>query len=95
MRHAVRPRRCLSRGNLHKPCVPKRKPPEGGLKNGAGDAARTRDIDFGNPQCIVKDVVSILNASEDSISLAIEEVEPADWAEKVYRPEISNNPPLY
>lgn len=41
---------------------------------------------------IVKDVVSLLESSEDSISVAIEEINPEDWVEKVYQPEILNNP---
>jgi 4-oxalocrotonate tautomerase len=39
---------------------------------------------------IVKDVVAVLNSDEDSVSVAIEEVNPEDWAEKVYRPDIAN-----
>jgi 4-oxalocrotonate tautomerase len=38
-------------------------------------------------EAIVKDVVSVLNYGEDSVSVAIEEVKPEDWAEKVYKPE--------
>jgi 4-oxalocrotonate tautomerase len=41
---------------------------------------------------IVKDVVSLLECSEESISIAIEEIKPGDWAEKVYKPDILNNP---
>ena len=41
---------------------------------------------------IVKDVISLLESSEDSISVAIEEINPEDWVEKVYQPEILNNP---
>jgi len=41
---------------------------------------------------IVKDAMSILESSEDSISVAIEEINPEDWVEKVYQPEILNNP---
>jgi 4-oxalocrotonate tautomerase len=37
---------------------------------------------------IVKDVMSILNKKEKVISVALEEVDPSDWVEKVYRPEI-------
>ena len=37
---------------------------------------------------IVDDVVSILRSQEDSVSVAIEEVKPGHWLEKVYRPEI-------
>ncbi len=41
---------------------------------------------------IVKDVISLLESSEDSISVAIEEINPEDWIEKVYQPEILNDP---
>ncbi len=40
---------------------------------------------------IVKDVVSLLECGEESVSLAIEEIKPGDWAEKVYKPDILNN----
>ncbi len=40
---------------------------------------------------IVKDVTKVLNYGEESVSVAIEEVEPQDWAEKVYQPDIINN----
>lgn len=41
---------------------------------------------------IVKDVVSILECGEESVSVAIEEIKSGDWAEKVYKPDILNNP---
>ena len=40
---------------------------------------------------IVKDVTKVLNYGEESVSVAFEEVEPQDWAEKVYLPDIVNN----
>jgi 4-oxalocrotonate tautomerase len=40
---------------------------------------------------IVKDLVTIANATEESVSVAIEEVPEHDWDEKVYRPEILPN----
>lgn len=40
---------------------------------------------------IVKDVVSILECGKESVSVAIEEIKPGDWAEKVYKPDILNN----
>jgi 4-oxalocrotonate tautomerase len=40
---------------------------------------------------IVKDVTNVLNYGEESVSVAIEEVKPQDWAEKVYKPDIVNN----
>ena len=39
-----------------------------------------------------KDVMNILNYGEESVSVAIEEVSPKSWAEKVYKPDILNNP---
>ena len=41
---------------------------------------------------IVKDVVAIAKCEEKSVSVAIEEIKPEDWAEKVYRPDILSNP---
>lgn len=41
---------------------------------------------------IVKDLVAIAKCEEKSVSVAIEEIKPEDWAEKVYRPDILNSP---
>jgi len=40
---------------------------------------------------IVKSVVEIAECKQKSVSVAIEEVAPDDWAEKVYKPDIVNN----
>jgi 4-oxalocrotonate tautomerase len=37
---------------------------------------------------IVKDVVTIAKCEEKVVSVAIEEVDPNDWAEIVYKPDI-------
>jgi len=37
---------------------------------------------------IAKDVMSVLNYGEESVSVAMEEIAPSDWAEDVYRPDI-------
>ena len=37
---------------------------------------------------ITKAVTAILKYGEESVSVGIEDVEPKDWAEKVYRPDI-------
>jgi len=37
---------------------------------------------------IVKDVMNVLNYGEESVSVAIEEIKPQDWADKVYNPTI-------
>ena len=39
---------------------------------------------------IVKDVVAIAKCDEKSVSVAFEEIEKEDWAEKVYKPDIRN-----
>jgi 4-oxalocrotonate tautomerase len=40
---------------------------------------------------IVKDIVATLGSDEDSISVEFEEVNPADWVDSVYRPEIAGH----
>jgi 4-oxalocrotonate tautomerase len=41
---------------------------------------------------IAQAVMDVLGYGEESVSVAIEEVEPRDWAEKVYKPDIVNKP---
>jgi phenylpyruvate tautomerase PptA (4-oxalocrotonate tautomerase family) len=36
---------------------------------------------------VIKAVMTTLNYGEDSVSLGIEDVEPEDWAEKVFKPD--------
>jgi len=36
--------------------------------------------------------VTAVGAGEDAISVGIEDVEPKDWAEKVYKPDIISKP---
>jgi 4-oxalocrotonate tautomerase len=43
-------------------------------------------------EAITKDVMEIAKCEEKVVSVAFEEVESKDWAEKVYRPDILNNP---
>ena len=42
-------------------------------------------------EAITKDIMEILQYGEHSVSVAMQEVNPDEWAEKVYRPEIKNN----
>ena len=42
-------------------------------------------------EAITKDVMTIAKCEEKSVSVAIEEIDPSQWAEKVYRPEILQN----
>jgi 4-oxalocrotonate tautomerase len=39
-------------------------------------------------KAITRDVMDILNLGEESVSVAVEEVEARDWAEQVYKPDI-------
>ena len=43
---------------------------------------------------IVKDVATIANCEETSVSVAFEEVAPQDWVDKVYKPDILENKDL-
>ncbi len=52
---------------------------------GKSEQQKTRLAD-----AISKDVMTVLGYGEESVSVAIEEVEPGDWAEKVYKPDIVN-----
>jgi 4-oxalocrotonate tautomerase len=41
-------------------------------------------------EAIVKDVMAIARVGADAVSVTIEEIGAADWADKVYRPDILN-----
>jgi 4-oxalocrotonate tautomerase len=41
---------------------------------------------------VTKAVMATLKYGEESISVGIEDVEPNDWAEKVYKPDILARP---
>jgi 4-oxalocrotonate tautomerase len=43
-------------------------------------------------EAIVKNVMEITKVGSDAVSVAIEEVKPADWTENVYKPDILNGP---
>ena len=40
---------------------------------------------------ITRDVMEILEYTEKSISVAMQEVRPQEWAQQVYRPEIESD----
>jgi len=52
---------------------------------------RTEDQKNRLAEEITKDVVAVAKCEEKSVSVAIEEVDPREWAEKVYRPDILDN----
>lgn len=37
---------------------------------------------------ITRDVMEVLNYRAESVSVAFQEIEPQDWEEKVYKPDI-------
>ena len=41
---------------------------------------------------IARDVVTIAACDEKTVSVGIQEVDPADWPETVYRPEVLDRP---
>jgi 4-oxalocrotonate tautomerase len=42
-------------------------------------------------EAITKNVMDILQYGEESVSVAMEEVKPQDWVERVYKPDIERN----
>jgi len=42
-------------------------------------------------EAITKDVMEILHYGEESVSVAMEEVNSQEWVEKVYKPDVKNN----
>jgi 4-oxalocrotonate tautomerase len=59
------------------------------------DAGRTHQQKTKLAEAITKAVMSTLNLGEESISVAIDDIAPAQRTEKVYKPDILNNPKLY
>lgn len=43
-------------------------------------------------EVIAKDVMDVLDYGEESVSVAMEEIEARDWVEKVYKPDIVDKP---
>jgi 4-oxalocrotonate tautomerase len=46
-------------------------------------------------EAIVKDVMAIANVGNEAVSVAIEEIKPGDWTEKVYKNILSSSGKLY
>ncbi|WP_426407322.1 tautomerase family protein [Bradyrhizobium ganzhouense] len=43
-------------------------------------------------QAVTEAVMGALNYGEESVSVGIEDVEPRDWTEQVYKPDIIGKP---
>jgi 4-oxalocrotonate tautomerase len=43
---------------------------------------------------VTKAVMASTGHGEEAVSVSVEDVEPADWTEKVYRPDINSKPEL-
>ena len=54
-------------------------------------AGQVRTAETHLAEAITKDVTSIRYYGEESVSVAMEEIQPGEWAEKVYRPELKAN----
>jgi 4-oxalocrotonate tautomerase len=57
------------------------------LWSGKSDNQKTRLAEE-----ITKVVMTALNYGEESVSVAIEDVDPKDWTEKVHKPDILGKP---
>jgi len=51
-------------------------------------AGRTEEQKKKLIKAITDSIVKIVDADEKYVSIAVEDVNPKDWAEKVYRPDI-------
>jgi 4-oxalocrotonate tautomerase len=52
---------------------------------------RTEDQKKRLAEAVTREVMEIAVCEEKTVSVALEEVEPSEWAEKVYRPDILGN----
>ena len=43
-------------------------------------------------EAITKNVMDIFNYGEESVSVAMEEIKPEDWAQQVYKPDVVDHP---
>ena len=42
-------------------------------------------------EAFTKNVMDILHYGQESVSVAMEEVKPQDWVERVYKPDVKGN----
>lgn len=52
---------------------------------------RSEEVKTRLTEQIVRDVMEIAKCGEEAVSVAIEEIKPADWPDQVYKPEILDN----
>jgi 4-oxalocrotonate tautomerase len=43
-------------------------------------------------EAITRDVMEVLGYGEESVSVAMDEIAPQNWAEQVYKPDIESKP---
>ena len=49
---------------------------------------RSEEVKRHLSEAIMKDLIEIAKCAPESVSISMEEVPPAEWGEKVYRPDI-------
>jgi 4-oxalocrotonate tautomerase len=54
-------------------------------------SGRSEQQKAGLAEEVCKAVMASLKCDADSVSVAIEDIKPGDWAEKVYKPDILGN----
>jgi 4-oxalocrotonate tautomerase len=57
------------------------------LQTGRSDQQKTKIAEE-----VTKAIMATANCAEQSVSVSIEDVEPSDWTEKVYKPDIAGKP---
>ena len=57
------------------------------LQSGRSEQQKTRIADE-----VTKAVMATANCAEDAVSVCIEDIAANDWTEKVYKPDILDNP---
>ena len=53
---------------------------------------RSEQQKAGIAEAITKAMMANANCAEQSVSVSIEDIEPGDWVEAVYKPDIMANP---
>jgi 4-oxalocrotonate tautomerase len=57
------------------------------LQSGRSDAQKTRLADL-----VTQAVMAGANCANEAVSVSVEDIEPQDWVEQVYRPDILGHP---
>ena len=54
-------------------------------------AGRSEQLKRRLAEALVRDVTTVLGVGEESVSLAMEDIQPGKWTEQVFEPDIAPN----